>query len=160
AGNTSLVSDAKDFTIDATVPGDTNGDGKADTNDINGKPSVSISENANGGVTATEFNDGVQVKVTLPAGTQKGDTITLTVTPKGGEAFTVISDPISDNDLSAKTATVAIPKDQFPETPKGDYTVSAQIKDAAGNQSLPSVKKTFTVLDTVVPGDTNGDGEA
>ncbi|WP_230589405.1 Ig-like domain-containing protein [Gallibacterium anatis] len=160
AGNTSLVSDAKDFTIDATVPGDTNGDGKADTNDINGKPSVSIPENADGGITAKEFNDGVQVQVTLPEGTQKGDTITLTVTPKGGEAFTVISDPISDNDLSAKTATVTIPKDQFPETPKGDYTVSAQIKDAAGNQSLPSVKKTFTVLDTVVPGDTNGDGEA
>ena len=160
AGNTSLVSDAKDFTIDATVPGDINGDGKADTNDINGKPSVSIPENADGGVTATEFNDGVQVKVTLPEGTQKGDTITLTVTPKGGEAFTVISDPISDNDLSAKTATVTIPKDQFPETPKGDYTVSAQIKDAAGNQSLPSVEKTFTVLDTVVPGDTNGDGVA
>ncbi|WP_231924878.1 Ig-like domain-containing protein [Gallibacterium genomosp. 1] len=160
AGNTSLVSDAKGFTIDATVPGDTNGDGKADTNDINGKPSVSIPEDTDGGVTATEFNDGVQVKVTLPEGTQKGDTITLTVTPKGGEAFTVISDPISDNDLSAKTATVTIPKNQFPETPKGDYTVSAQIKDAAGNQSLASVEKTFTVLDTVVPGDTNGDGVA
>ncbi|MEH8097563.1 Ig-like domain-containing protein [Gallibacterium anatis] len=160
AGNTSLVSDAKGFTIDATVPGDTNGDGKADTNDINGKPSVSIPEDTDGGVTATEFNDGVQVKVTLPAGTQKGDTITLTVTPKGGEAFTVISAPISDSDLSTETATVTIPKDQFPETPKGDYTVSAQIKDAAGNQSLPSVKKTFTVLDTVVPGDTNGDGVA
>ena len=160
AGNTSPVSDAKGFTIDATVPGDTNGDGKADTNDINGKPSVSIPEDTDGGVTATEFNDGVQVKVTLPEGTQKGDTITLTVTPKGGEAFTVISDPISDSDLSTETATVTIPKDQFPETPKGDYTVSAQIKDAAGNQSLPSVKKTFTVLDTVVPGDTNGDGEA
>ena len=159
AGNTSLVSDAKGFTIDATVPGDTNGDGKADTNDINGKPSVSIPENADGGITAKEFNDGVQVQVTLPAGTQKGDTITLTVTPKGGEAFTVIS-AISDSDLSTETATVTIPKDQFPETPKGDYTVSAQIKDAAGNQSLPSVKKTFTVLDTVVPGDTNGDGEA
>ena len=159
AGNTSLVSDAKGFTIDATVPGDTNGDGKADTNDINGKPSVSIPEDTDGGVTATEFNDGVQVKVTLPAGTQEGDTITLTVTPKGGEAFTVIS-AISDSDLSTETATVTIPKDQFPETPKGDYTVSAQIKDAAGNQSLPSVKKTFTVLDTVVPGDTNGDGEA
>ncbi|KGQ62668.1 Ig-like domain-containing protein [Gallibacterium anatis] len=151
AGNTSPVSDVKDFTIDATVPGDTNG-----------KPSVSIPENADGGVTATEFNDGVQVKVTLPAGTQKGDTITLTVTPKGGEAFTVISAPISDSDLSTETptATVTIPKDQFPETPKGDYTVSAQIKDAAGNQSLPSVKKTFTVLDTVVPGDTNSDGVA
>ena len=160
AGNTSPVSDAKDFTIDATVPGDINGDGKADTNDINGKPSVSIPENADGGVTATEFNDGVQVQVTLPAGTQKDDTITLTVTPKGGEAFTVTSNPISDSDLSTETATVTIPKDQFPETPKGDYTVSAQIKDAAGNQSLPSVKKTFTVLDTVVPGDTNGDGEA
>ena len=160
AGNTSLVSDAKDFTIDATVPGDTNGDGKADTNDINGKPSVSIPENTGGGVTATEFNDGVQVKVTLPAGTQKGDTITLTVTPNVGEAFTVIYAPISDNDLSAKTATVTIPKNRFPETPKGDYTVSAQIKDAAGNQSLASVKKTFTVLDTVVPGDTNSDGVA
>ncbi|KGQ48524.1 hypothetical protein JL04_07745 [Gallibacterium anatis] len=159
AGNTSPVSDVKDFTIDATVPGDTNGDGKADTNDINGKPSVSIPENADGGITAKEFNDGVQVQVTLPAGTQEGDTITLTVTPKGGEAFTVIS-AISDSDLSTETATVTIPKDQFPETPKGDYTVSAQIKDAAGNQSLPSVKKTFTVLDTVVPGDTNGDGEA
>ncbi|WP_230589801.1 Ig-like domain-containing protein, partial [Gallibacterium anatis] len=160
AGNTSPVSDVKDFTIDATVPGDTNGDGKADTNDINGKPSVSIPENADGGVTATEFNNGVQVQVTLPAGTQKGDTITLTVTPKGGEAFTVISAPISDSDLSTETATVTIPKDQFPETPKGDYTVSAQIKDAAGNQSLASVKKTFTVLDTVVPGDTNSDGVA
>ena len=160
AGNTSLVSDAKGFTIDATVPGDTNGDGKADTNDINGKPSVSIPEDTDGGVTATEFNDGVQVKVTLPAGTQKGDTITLTVTPKGGEAFTVISAPISDSDLSTETATVTIPKNRFPETPKGDYTVSAQIKDAAGNQSLASVKKTFTVLDTVVPGDTNGDGVA
>ncbi|MFU2134546.1 Ig-like domain-containing protein [Gallibacterium anatis] len=160
AGNTSPVSDAKDFTIDATVPGDINGDGKADTNDINGKPSVSIPENADGGVTATEFNDGVQVQVTLPAGTQKDDTITLTVTPKGGEAFTVISAPISDNDLSTETATVTIPKNQFPETPKGDYTVSAQIKDAAGNQSLASVEKTFTVLDTVVPGDTNGDGVA
>ncbi|BFQ94206.1 Ig-like domain-containing protein [Gallibacterium anatis] len=160
AGNTSPVSDVKDFTIDATVPGDTNGDGKADTNDINGKPSVSIPENADGGITAKEFNDGVQVQVTLPEGTQKGDTITLTVTPKGGEAFTVISDPISDNDLSTETATVTIPKNQFPETPKGDYTVSAQIKDAAGNQSLPSVKKTFTVLDTVVPGDTNSDGVA
>ncbi|MEH8045189.1 Ig-like domain-containing protein [Gallibacterium anatis] len=160
AGNTSPVSDAKAFTIDATVPGDTNGDGRADTNDINGKPSVSIPENADGGVTATEFNDGVQVKVTLPAGTQKGDTITLTVTPKGGEAFTVISAPISDSDLSTETATVTIPKNRFPETPKGDYTVSAQIKDAAGNQSLASVKKTFTVLDTVVPGDTNGDGVA
>ncbi|OBW93190.1 hypothetical protein QV02_09570, partial [Gallibacterium anatis] len=149
AGNTSPASDAKGFTIDATVPGDTNG-----------KPSVSIPENADGGVTAKEFNDGVQVQVTLPAGTQEGDTITLTVTPKGGEAFTVISAPISDSDLSAKTATVTIPKDKFPETPKGDYTVSAQIKDAAGNQSLPSVEKPFTVLDTVVPGDTNGDGEA
>ncbi|MGY6773230.1 Ig-like domain-containing protein [Gallibacterium sp. ZY190522] len=159
AGNTSLVSDAKDFTIDATVPGDINGDGKADTNDINGKPSVSIPEDTDGGVTATEFNDGVQVKVTLPAGTQKGDTITLTVTPKGGEAF-VISAPISDSDLSTETATVTIPKNRFPETPKGDYTVSAQIKDAAGNQSLASVEKTFTVLDTVVPGDTNGDGVA
>ncbi|MFU2132012.1 Ig-like domain-containing protein [Gallibacterium anatis] len=162
AGNTSPVSDAKGFTIDATVPGDTDGNGKADTNDINGKPSVSIPENADGGVTAKEFNDGVQVQVTLPAGTQKGDTITLTVTPKGGEAFTVISAPISDSDLSTETptATVTIPKDQFPETPKGDYTVSAQIKDAAGNQSLASVKKTFTVLDTVVPGDTNSDGVA
>ncbi|KGQ37739.1 hypothetical protein JP36_05015 [Gallibacterium genomosp. 1] len=159
AGNTSLVSDAKGFTIDATVPGDVDGNGVADTNDINGKPSVSIPENADGGITAKEFNDGVQVQVTLPAGTQEGDTITLTVTPKGGEAFTVIS-AISDSDLSTETATVTIPKDQFPETPKGDYTVSAQIKDAAGNQSLPSVKKTFTVLDTVVPGDTNGDGEA
>ncbi|MBF4102987.1 hypothetical protein INT80_12545 [Gallibacterium anatis] len=43
AGNTSLVSDAKDLAIDATVPGDTNADGKADTNDINFKNQASLS---------------------------------------------------------------------------------------------------------------------
>ncbi|MBF4103061.1 hypothetical protein INT80_13635 [Gallibacterium anatis] len=66
------------------------------------------------------------------------------MTPNVGEV-TVIYAPISDNDLSAKTATVTIPKNRFPETPKGDYTVSAQIKDAAGNQSLASVKNIYSL---------------
>ncbi|MCF4024439.1 RTX toxin, partial [Escherichia coli] len=68
AGNT------VEIVVDGQVPGDTNGDGVADTT-----PVVTIPE-ATGGVNAKELKDGVQAEVTVPAGSAEGDTVTLTVT--------------------------------------------------------------------------------
>ncbi|WP_039156527.1 Ig-like domain-containing protein, partial [Gallibacterium anatis] len=157
-GNSSATSNKEKFTVDATVPGDTTGNGVADDN---GKPVVTIPENANGGVNATEFNEnGVQVNVTLPKGTQVGDTVTLTVKPASGNEFTVTY-PVKDTDnvTGSGSVTVDIPTERFPNNPDGAYTVTAKVTDPAGNSSKVSAPADFTV-DTTVPGDSNGDGVA
>ncbi|MCD3679667.1 RTX toxin, partial [Escherichia coli] len=77
AGNT------VEIVVDGQVPGDTNGDGVADTT-----PVVTIPE-ATGGVNAKELKDGVQAEVTVPAGSAEGDTVTLTVTKPDGKTETV-----------------------------------------------------------------------
>ncbi|WP_230589054.1 Ig-like domain repeat protein [Gallibacterium anatis] len=156
AGNSSVTSDKAKFTVDATVPGDTSGDGVADDN---GKPVVTIPENTDGGVNATEFNEnGVQVNVTLPKGTQAGDTVTLTVKPASGDEFTVTySVKDTDNVTGSGSVTVDIPTERFPNNPDGAYTVTAKVTDPAGNSSKVSTPANFTV-DTTVPGDSDGDG--
>ncbi|TNH29264.1 beta strand repeat-containing protein, partial [Testudinibacter sp. TR-2022] len=149
-GSKSPVSAVADFKVDTTVPGDTNGDGTADT-----APVVTIPEAADG-VNAKELEDGVQTNVTLPTGTQAGDTVTLTVTNPDGSTSTV-THTVTDAEVTEGSAEVTIPKAQVPTD--GEYSVVADIKDAAGNSSLPSTPVTFNV-DKTVPGDTNGDGTA
>ncbi|MBF4103098.1 hypothetical protein INT80_14470 [Gallibacterium anatis] len=65
----------------------------ANEQDANGgKPVVAIPEatDADGNtINADDLKDGVQVNVTLPKGTQVGDTVTLTVTPKEIKLFEV-----------------------------------------------------------------------
>src|SRR5699024_4822267 len=126
AGNSSASSDEAKFTVDATVPGDTNGNGKADdADDDKGKPTVTIPEATEADkhiVNAEDFKDGVQVKVTLPKGTQAGDTVTLTVRPASGNEFTVTY-PVKDTDnvTGSGSVTVDIPTTKFPSNPDGDY---------------------------------------
>ncbi|MDO5666229.1 MAG: Ig-like domain-containing protein, partial [Alcaligenaceae bacterium] len=120
-----------------------------------GVPTVTIPEAADG-VNAEELADGVQVNVTVPEGTEPGDTITLTVTNPDGTTTTV-EHIVTPEDITAGSTTVTIPKDQIPGD--GDYTVVAEITDPAGNTSGPSAEVPFTV-DAVVPGDSDGDGVA
>ncbi|TNG93080.1 RTX toxin, partial [Pasteurellaceae bacterium UScroc12] len=147
AGNTSTEG-TDTSTADLKVPGDTDGDGTADS-----APVVTIPE-ATDGVNAKELEDGVQTNVTLPTGTQAGDTVTLSVTNPDGSTSTV-THTVTEAEVTAGSVEVTIPKEQVPTD--GNYSVVADIKDAAGNSSLPSAPATFEV-DKTIPGDTDGDG--
>ncbi|MBS8317282.1 RTX toxin [Escherichia coli] len=141
AGNTSGQGQPTDFTVDTQIPGDTDGDGVVDAT-----PVVAIPEAANG-VNAEELKDGVQTEVTVPKGSAAGDTLTLTVTKPDGTTDTV-EHTLTADEVAAGKADVTIPADKV--TADGQYSVTAEITDPAGNTSGQGQPADFAV-DTVAP---------
>ncbi|EPJ7145837.1 Ig-like domain-containing protein [Proteus mirabilis] len=137
-----------DFAVDGQIPGDTDGDGTVDTT-----PVVTIPE-ATDGVNADELKDGVQTQVTVPGGSAAGDTLTLTITKPDGSTDTV-EHTLTADEVTAGKADVTIPADKV--TADGNYSVTAEITDPAGNTSGQG-KPTDFMVDTQIPGDTDGDG--
>ncbi|SPY99704.1 Ser-Thr-rich glycosyl-phosphatidyl-inositol-anchored membrane family [Proteus mirabilis] len=137
-----------DFAVDGQIPGDTDGDGTVDTT-----PVVTIPE-ATDGVNADELKDGVQTEVTVPGGSAAGDTLTLTITKPDGSTDTV-EHTLTADEVTAGKADVTIPADKV--TADGNYSVTAEITDPAGNTSGQG-KPTDFMVDTQIPGDTDGDG--
>ncbi|WOT31653.1 beta strand repeat-containing protein [Proteus mirabilis] len=148
AGNTSGQGKPTDFMVDTQIPGDTDGDGTVDTT-----PVVTIPEAADG-VNADELKDGVQTEVTVPGGCAAGDTLTLTITKPDGSTDTV-EHTLTAEEVAAGKADVTIPADKV--TADGNYSVTAEITDPAGNTSGQG-KPTDFMVDTQIPGDTDGDG--
>ncbi len=148
AGNTSGQGKPTDFVVDTQIPGDTDGDGTVDTT-----PVVTIPEAADG-VNADELKDGVQTEVTVPGGSAAGDTLTLTITKPDGSTDTV-EHTLTADEVTAGKADVTIPADKV--TADGNYSVTAEITDPAGNSSGQG-KPTDFMVDTQIPGDTDGDG--
>ncbi|HEK0495083.1 TPA: RTX toxin [Proteus mirabilis] len=148
AGNTSGQGKPTDFMVDTQIPGDTDGDGTVDTT-----PVVTIPEAADG-VNADELKDGVQTQVTVPGGSAAGDTLTLTITKTDGSTDTV-EHTLTADEVTAGKADVTIPADKV--TADGNYSVTAEITDPAGNTSGQG-KPTDFMVDTQIPGDTDGDG--
>ncbi|MDL5308528.1 beta strand repeat-containing protein [Proteus faecis] len=148
AGNTSGKGQPTDFTVDTQIPGDTDGDGVVDTT-----PVVTIPEAADG-VNAEELKDGIQTEVTVPGGSAEGDKLTLTITKPDGSTDTV-EHTLTADEVAAGKADVTIPADKV--TADGNYSVTAEITDPAGNTSGKGQPTDFTV-DTQIPGDTDGDG--
>ncbi|EPM1884222.1 beta strand repeat-containing protein, partial [Proteus mirabilis] len=148
AGNTSGQGKPTDFMVDTQIPGDTDGDGTVDTT-----PVVTIPE-ATDGVNADELKDGVQTEVTVPGGSAAGDTLTLTITKPDGSTDTV-EHTLTADEVTAGKADVTIPADKV--TADGNYSVTAEITDPAGNTSGQG-KPTDFMVDTQIPGDTDGDG--
>ncbi|EOY4445035.1 beta strand repeat-containing protein [Proteus mirabilis] len=148
AGNTSGQGKPTDFMVDTQIPGDTDGDGTVDTT-----PVVTIPEAADG-VNADELKDGVQTQVTVPGGSAAGDTLTLTITKPDGSTETV-EHTLTADEVAAGKADVTIPADKV--TADGNYSVTAEITDPAGNTSGQG-KPTDFMVDTQIPGDTDGDG--
>ncbi|MGO2680762.1 MAG: Ig-like domain-containing protein, partial [Proteus vulgaris] len=130
-----------EFAVDGQIPGDTDGDGVVDTT-----PVVTIPEATNG-VNAEELKDGVQTEVTVPGGSAEGDTLTLTITKPDGSTETV-EHTLTADEIKAGTAEVTIPADKV--TVDGNYSVTAEITDPAGNTSGQGKPTDFTV-DTVAP---------
>ncbi|MGY6324364.1 beta strand repeat-containing protein [Proteus mirabilis] len=148
AGNTSGQGKPTDFMVDTQIPGDTDGDGTVDTT-----PVVTIPE-ATDGVNADELKDGVQTEVTVPGGSAEGDKLTLTITKPDGSTDTV-EHTLTADEVTAGKADVTIPADKV--TADGNYSVTAEITDPAGNTSGQG-KPTDFMVDTQIPGDTDGDG--
>ena len=148
AGNTSGQGKPTDFMVDTQIPGDTDGDGVVDTT-----PVVTIPE-ATDGVNADELKDGVQTEVTVPGGSAAGDTLTLTITKPDGSTDTV-EHTLTADEVAVGKADVTIPADKV--TADGNYSVTAEITDPAGNTSGQG-KPTDFMVDTQIPGDTDGDG--
>ncbi|HGM9709368.1 TPA: RTX toxin, partial [Proteus mirabilis] len=130
-----------DFAVDGQIPGDTDGDGTVDTT-----PVVIIPEAADG-VNADELKDGVQTEVTVPGGSAAGDTLTLTITKPDGSTDTV-EHTLTADEVAAGKADVTIPADKV--TADGNYSVTAEITDPAGNTSGQG-KPTDFAVDTVAP---------
>ena len=148
AGNTSATSEPKKVTVDTGIPGDVDNNGEAsngdtDNNTKDGAPIVTITDgNGDEYINAKELEDGVTTKVTIPANTEVGDEITLTVTdPEGNKSE--VTHKVTKDDIDNGSAEVTIPKDNIPS--EGDYTVTAKVTDPAGNSSAESTPAGFTV---------------
>ncbi|RCE51423.1 RTX toxin, partial [Proteus mirabilis] len=124
------------------------GNGVVDTT-----PVVTIPE-ATDGVNADELKDGVQTEVSVPGGSAAGDTLTLTIT-KPDDSIETVEHTLTADEVTAGKANVIIPADEV--TADGNYSVTAEITDPAGNTSGQG-KPTDFMVDTQIPGDTDGDG--
>tara|TARA_R110002124_G_scaffold130297_1_gene292184 strand:+ start:1612 stop:5448 length:3837 start_codon:yes stop_codon:yes gene_type:complete len=142
AGNKSDELSETVGTVDTIAPGE-----QEDADPV--APIVALSDDEAGGVSASEFENGVQVNVTLPTGTVAGDTVTLTVTPDGGVPITIDYE-VTEDDLDASigngVAIVTIQNNvEDGITADGDYSVTAVVTDVAGNSSVTSAAVDFTV---------------
>ncbi|WP_158076052.1 BppU family phage baseplate upper protein, partial [Rodentibacter trehalosifermentans] len=131
------------------VPGDVNGDGKADENDDdatteNGAPKLTIPEAADG-VNAEEAKDGVQAEVTLPAKTAVGDTVVVTVTKPDGSTVEATK-VVTEDDLKAGKVTVDIPAEAV--ATDGDYKATAKVTTPEGQSSASTPEVPFVVDQT------------
>ena len=148
AGNTSATSEPKKVTVDTGIPGDVDNNGEAsngdtDSNTKDGAPIVTITDgNGDEYINAKELEDGVTTKVTIPANTEVGDKITLTVTDPNGNKSEVTY-TVTKDDVDNGSAKVTIPTDKVPS--EGAYTVTAKVTDPAGNSSAESTPAGFTV---------------
>jgi hypothetical protein len=138
AGNTSASATPASFTLDTRTP--------------TGTPALSIAAAAgNGIVGADEVSaaTGVLLKASIPAGTDAGDVMHLTVTLPNG-AVQTLSHIVTTADISAGSATVLLPEAALVTDGVFEVVVSSVI-DASGNQSSSSTPEFFT-LDRTAPG--------
>ncbi|UTV86726.1 BapA prefix-like domain-containing protein [Cobetia amphilecti] len=122
-GNSSAESNAIAVDVDATSPGGEDG---------TDAPILTIAEAADG-VNAAELADGLQTSVTLTAGTEEGDTVTVTLDDGNGGTVTGTATVAAD-DITAGSIVV----DVTDAIADGSYTATAVITDALGNSSTES----------------------
>lgn len=164
--------------IDITPPGDTSPGGE-----IEEAPSISIAEATDGYINYKELYGtddnpaGIQTTVTLPTGTEEGDTLTLTF-KQGNETITLVHTVTAaeaqsksvaldilatGNNTNAATLDYTVVNAESYTLKDGDYTVTALVTDKAGNPGKDSSPVEFTVDTRPVGDNTNGntpDGQA
>src|SRR5699024_1263141 len=110
------------FKVDNKIPGDSNGNGVVDGSDENsGQPIVTVKDSHTDdgqdkpvGKKDLE-EDGIQVEVTIPKGTEAGDTVEVTVKTPNGEVKKTAK--VEEGDLPGTgdgKVTVTVPTEQLP----------------------------------------------
>ncbi|WP_188353749.1 beta strand repeat-containing protein, partial [Malaciobacter pacificus] len=141
AGNSATATDTEEYDVDT---------------EATPAPTVEITEDVNDDelISADELDGKVDVLITLPTGTEVGDTLTVT-NPDGSTTDYPVTQDIIDNGLPL----------EYPAPAEGEtITVSATITDKAGNTSpkgedSATIDTVATPAPTVVIGeDTNNDG--
>ncbi|MBE2896949.1 Ig-like domain-containing protein, partial [Pasteurellaceae bacterium HPA106] len=141
AGNESATSPEKTLDVDTKVPGDVDGDGIADNGDNSddpktltkdGAPVISFpednaNEKADGKLNKNEVGDdnATPVRISLPKGTEVGDTVEVTI---NGKKQTIT---VKDSDL----VNGYVQTDPVPVKDGDVLKVTAKVIDDAGNES-------------------------
>lgn len=141
AGNTSVEGYLPSVTVDTTSPAGPNQDQV---------PVVAIAEAQDGVVNAAEMADGLQVQVTLTPDTAEGDQVQVRLTLDDGTSSTV-SYTLTAADVLAGQVEITVPA----PLADGEYSVSAQIVDPAGQATGWSNAVDFT-LDATGPAGASG----
>ncbi|MCP3700407.1 MAG: hypothetical protein GY920_18105, partial [Aliivibrio sp.] len=115
-------------------------------------PTLFIQEiDENGVINEERAENGIQVDVVLPTGTEKGDRIEL----RDGEGTVVGEHLITEDDITNGKVEITV---QTPENDRG-YEYVADITDPSGDKGPRSNEVEFE-LDTKVLTETDGDGDA
>jgi len=133
-------SEKEPIVIDTLAPG------------VNGpviKPTLVIPE-ALSGINKNELEDGLQVHVTPPTGTQVDDNIGVSVFSIDGVFIGTYSTTVPLTWNESDPIIVSIPQGAL--TPDGDYSINATVQDKAGNFSAISDNASVSV-DTKAPGE-------
>ncbi|MDD9174482.1 hypothetical protein PVK63_06305, partial [Aliivibrio sp. S2TY2] len=112
-------------------------------------PTLSIQEvDENGVINEERAENGIQVEVTLPIGTEEGDKVEL----HDGDGKVVGEHLITEDDITNGKVEITVPT----PTPDGSYEYVADITDPSGDKGPRSTEVEFE-LDTTAPGDGEGD---
>ena len=130
AGNIGTVTAARAFAVDVESPGGPNGASA---------PGLTIIAAADGLISPSEIGAGVSATVVLTPTTRAGDTLTLTLTGSGGPQTVAVV--LTAQQVASGSAIVPIGA----LLADGAASVSAVIRDAAGNSSAPSATLSFNV---------------
>ncbi|MDY0328393.1 MAG: Ig-like domain-containing protein, partial [Arcobacteraceae bacterium] len=143
--NQGTISAIKTYSVDTTVPGDSDGDGVSDT-----APILTISEANDGYVNSDELLDGVQTTVTIPTGVEAGDKVVFTIL-NPDNTTTTYEYSVTSDDVDNNIASITVPKDLFSND--GSYGVSVVITDESGN-TTPSSSTVNFIVDVSSPDNT------
>ena len=129
-GQSTAAADPLTVTVDTRAPG---------------APSiVAVAENGNGGINAAEAADGTTVSVRLGGKAKVGDTLAI----HWGDQ--TIHYRLTARDIAGHKALVPLTADQVAAPGDGQFNLTAQLTDRAGNVSPLSAAKVVT-LDTSIP---------
>ncbi|MBD1996659.1 hypothetical protein H6G00_08515 [Leptolyngbya sp. FACHB-541] len=130
AGNNSPTSSAFSVAVDQTSPT---------------APSISSIPEATGGLNSTEASDGTVVSVALTGtGSVAGDILTI------NWGAQTVTHTLTSVDITSGSAIVTVPVNTITAQGQGAVSVTAQVRDQAGNSS-PTSNPVAVTVDTIAP---------
>ncbi|WP_435276169.1 Ig-like domain repeat protein [Psychrobium sp. nBUS_13] len=113
------------------------------------KPTVYVKE-AENGINAAEVEDGIQIQIKLPTGTEQGDSISVSITSLDGSVETNHLFTVPDGWTPQERLNVTFPTDKVPED--GSYEVTASVSKIGQSEQGELSEKESIFIDTTAPG--------